>query len=227
MIALEDVSKSFPVDGGRITVLRHVSLAIAAGEHVAIVGASGSGKSTLLSLMAGLDQASEGTVTLAGQALGKLDEARLASLRREKVGFVFQAFHLVPSLTLEENVVLPAAFRSGRMDHERGQLLLDQVGLSHRRNFLPGRVSGGEQQRAAIARALMNDPAVVFADEPTGNLDTAGGRAVMELLEEQTIHQGRALVLVTHDPAIAARSKRIIRLADGQVISDAPPPLQA
>lgn len=223
MIALEAVTKSFPVGNGALTVLRKVSLVLHAGEHVAVVGASGSGKSTLLSIMAGLDRPSSGTVSLAGLPLNDLDESRLAAHRREHVGFVFQAFHLVPSLTLLENTVLPGAFRNGRIETERASELLDAVGLSHRRDFLPARVSGGEQQRAAIARALVNDPAIVFADEPTGNLDTTGGRAVMDLLEEQTVKQGRALVVVTHDPGIAARANRVIRLADGQIVSDGPP----
>lgn len=223
MIALESVSKSFPVGNGTITVLRGVSVAIGAGEHVAVVGASGSGKSTLLSIMAGLDRPTSGAVTLAGRGLNDLDEARLAAHRREHVGFVFQAFHLVPSLTLLENAALPVAFRDGRIETERASELLDAVGLSHRRDFLPSRVSGGEQQRAAIARALVNDPAIVFADEPTGNLDTTGGRAVMDLLEEQTVRQGRALIVVTHDLGVAARARRVIHLADGQVVADGPP----
>lgn len=220
MIHCNKAGKSFPVDGTAVAAIDAVTLKIAAGEYVAVTGASGSGKSTLLSLMAGLDRPTAGTISLDGVLLNELDESALAALRRDRLGFVFQSFHLVPSLTLLENVVLPGAFRSGRMDLERAAMLLEKVGLAHRRDFLPGRVSGGELQRAAIARALMNDPAVVFADEPTGNLDSANGHAVLDLLEASTVKNGRTLVLVTHDPLIAKRAGRVIRLEDGRVTED-------
>jgi putative ABC transport system ATP-binding protein len=188
--------KSFPVGKGVVQVLRDVNLSVAKGEYVSVQGASGSGKSTLLSILAGLD---------------------LARLRREKIGFVFQFFHLVPSLTVLENVCLPLAFRDGMFSLKRGRELLEEVGLGPRGRFFPDQISGGEKQRAAIARALINDPAVVFADEPTGNLDSVNGRNVLDLLEANTGRKGRTLILVTHDPDIARRADRRVVLKDGEV----------
>jgi len=217
LIAATDLRKSFPLAKGALEVLHGVTLAVRPGELVAIQGASGSGKSTLLSLLAGLDRPTSGEITLAGERLDILAEKDLARVRREKIGFVFQAFHLVPSLSLLENVALPWAFKSGSFAADHPRALLERVGLKDRADFRPDQVSGGEKQRAAIARALVNDPAVVFADEPTGNLDSANGRAVMDLLEANTRQAGKTLVLVTHDAEVAARADRILRIQDGRL----------
>jgi putative ABC transport system ATP-binding protein len=218
LLSAEGVTKSFSTDQGPLLVLNDISLEILRGEFIALQGASGSGKSTLLSLLAGLDRPSSGEITLDGERLDRMEEKDLARVRRDKVGFVFQSFHLVPSLTVLENVQLPLAFRLGGFSHHaKAQDLLERVGLWDRARFLPGKLSGGEKQRAAIARALINDPAVVFADEPTGNLDSLNGRRVLDLLEEHTVNAGRTLVLVTHDPDIAARAHRRVHLKDGRL----------
>lgn len=211
------LGKSFPAGRGTVAALRDVSLSIAAGEFAAVTGPSGSGKSTLLSLLAGLDRPTSGEARLDGQRIDNLSEAAVAALRREKVGFVFQSFHLVPSLTVLENVCLPLAFKTGRFDEAKGRALLERVGLIERAGHLPAKLSGGEKQRAALARALVNDPLLVFADEPTGNLDSVNGARVMDLLLEHTQAARRTLVLVTHDPALAARADRIIKLKDGRI----------
>jgi putative ABC transport system ATP-binding protein len=220
ILRASNIRKSFIVSKGVIDVLRGVDLSIAKGEFVAIQGASGSGKSTLLSLLAGLDRSTSGEIELDGLRLDGLSENELARVRREKIGFVFQAFHLVPSLTLLENICLPAAFQKNSFSIEKGRALLENVGLSHRADFFPEQISGGEKQRAAIARALVNDPAVVFADEPTGNLDSVNGAKVLELLESQTKKSGRTLILVTHDLEIANRADRRIHLKDGVVLPE-------
>ncbi|MGQ0645246.1 MAG: ABC transporter ATP-binding protein [Elusimicrobiota bacterium] len=209
--------KSFPVGKGVVQVLRDVNLSVAKGEYVSVQGASGSGKSTLLSILAGLDRSTRGEVSLGDDRLDRMAERDLARLRREKIGFVFQFFHLVPSLTVLENVCLPLAFRDGTFSLKRGRELLEEVGLGPRGRFFPDQISGGEKQRAAIARALINDPAVVFADEPTGNLDSVNGRNVLDLLEANTGRKGRTLILVTHDPDIARRADRRVVLKDGEV----------
>lgn len=215
-LSARQVTKSFPTDRGPLPVLNDISLDVSRGEFLALQGASGSGKTTLLSLLAGLDRPTSGEILLDGERLDRMAEKDLARVRRDKVGFVFQSFHLVPSLTVLENVQLPLAFRRGGFTHHaKAQKLLERVDLWDRARFLPGKLSGGEKQRAAIARALINDPAVVFADEPTGNLDSLNGRRVLDLLEEHTVNAGRALVLVTHDPDIAARAHRRVHLKDG------------
>ncbi len=220
LIVAKGVGKSFPTAQGPLEVLKEISLNVGRGEFLALQGASGSGKSTLLSLLAGLDHPTVGEITLDGERLDRLPQSQLARVRREKVGFVFQSFHLVASLSVLENVQLPMAFRGrGFADENKARALLDGVGLTHRADFLPGKLSGGEKQRAAIARALVNDPPVVFADEPTGNLDSLNGRRVLELLEKHTVHAGRSLILVTHDPDIAARAHRRLLMRDGHFVS--------
>ena len=217
LLSARHVSKSFPTDRGPLLVLNDISLDVARGEFLALQGASGSGKSTLLSLLAGLDRLTAGEIWLDGERLDRLSEKDLSRVRRTKVGFVFQSFHLVPSLTVLENVQLPLAFRGGGFAHDaKARDLLERVHLWDRAHFLPGKLSGGEKQRAALARALINDPAVVFADEPTGNLDSQNGRMVLDLLEEHTVKAGRTLVLVTHDPDISGRAHRRVHLKDGR-----------
>ncbi|HNI56155.1 MAG TPA: ABC transporter ATP-binding protein [Elusimicrobiota bacterium] len=215
ILEARNLGKSYRVNGRPLPILRDISFQLAAGESVAIQGVSGSGKSTLLSLLAGLDRPTAGEIILENERLDLLPEKELARIRREKIGFVFQAFHLVPSLTVLENVLLPAAFRSGAFSEDRGRALLDRVGLADRAEHFPDQLSGGEKQRAALARALVNAPKLIFADEPTGNLDSKNGRAVLDLLEEHTRTAGRALVLVTHDDAVASRADRRLRLIDG------------
>ena len=215
ILEARNLGKSYRVNGRPLPILRDISFQLAAGESVAIQGVSGSGKSTLLSLLAGLDRPTAGEIILENERLDLLPEKELARIRRENIGFVFQAFHLVPSLTVLENVLLPAAFRSGAFSEDRGRALLDRVGLADRAGHFPDQLSGGEKQRAALARALVNAPKLIFADEPTGNLDSKNGRAVLDLLEEHTRTAGRALVLVTHDDAVASRADRRLRLIDG------------
>ena len=203
---------------GLLTILDDVSLAVAAGETVAIVGASGAGKSTLLALLAGLDEPSAGAVWLEGIELSALDEDGRAAARAKHVGFVFQSFHLVPSLTALENVMLPLEL-AGRSDaRATARAVLQQVGLGPRLGHYPRQLSGGEQQRVAIARAFVTRPSVLFADEPTGNLDTATGGRVIELLFDLNAANGTTLVLVTHDRAIAGRCSRVIELDAGRLV---------
>jgi putative ABC transport system ATP-binding protein len=209
---------------GSLTIVREVSLAIEAGESVAILGASGAGKSTLLALLAGLDTPSAGEVWLTGASLAALDEDGRARLRAARVGFVFQAFHLVGSLTALENVMLPLEL-AGRADaRAAASAMLQRVGLGARLQHYPRQLSGGEQQRVALARASVGDPAVLFADEPTGNLDSATGERIAELLFELNGGSRTTLVLVTHDRAIASRCDRVLWMEAGALLADEPRP---
>jgi putative ABC transport system ATP-binding protein len=202
-----------------LTILDGVSFKIAAGEAVAVVGASGSGKSTLLSLLAGLDVPSEGSVSLDGIVLSRLDEDGRARIRGEKVGFVFQSFQLLPALTALENVMLPLELRGDRDALAPARNILQRVGLGERLQHYPRQLSGGEQQRVALARAFVTGPSLLFADEPTGNLDTETGRAVIDLLFELNAQSGTTLVLVTHDERLAARCSRVLRLDSGRLVA--------
>lgn len=204
---------------GRLTILEDVSFTIHAGERVAVVGASGSGKSTLLSLLAGLDVPSAGNVELAGVSLKTLDEDGRAKLRGENVGFVFQSFQLLPSLTALENVMLPLELRGEPAAGQKARDVLAQVGLAERLDHYPRQLSGGEQQRVALARAFVVRPKVLFADEPTGNLDTRTGTAVVDLLFQMNAESGTTLVLVTHDAALAARCDRILTIESGRLVA--------
>jgi putative ABC transport system ATP-binding protein len=203
---------------GMLTILDDVSLALAAGETVAVVGASGAGKSTLLALLAGLDEPSAGSVWLEGVPLSALDEDGRAAMRARHVGFVFQSFHLVPALTAHENVMLPLELAGRRDARAAARAVLEQVGLGPRLGHYPRQLSGGEQQRVAIARAFVTRPAVLFADEPTGNLDSTTGARVIDLLFDLNAANGTTLVLVTHDRAIAARCRRVIELDAGRLV---------
>jgi putative ABC transport system ATP-binding protein len=218
MIELVDVSRTVTSGAGQLTILHPTSLTIAHGRAVAITGPSGSGKSTLLGLIAGLDAPTTGTIRLDGVAITRLREAALARLRGEKVGIVFQFFHLLPSLTAYENVLVPMELRGTPNAAARARTLLDDVGLADRGHHYPSQLSGGEQQRVAIARALANDPPILLADEPTGNLDSQTGRQVIDLLVSVNRGRGRTLVLVTHDPELAALADEIIALRDGHVV---------
>jgi putative ABC transport system ATP-binding protein len=213
------LGKRVQLPAGELTILQDVSFTVNAGEAVAIVGASGSGKSTLLSLLAGLDRPSTGEVMLAGVALSGLDEDGRAKLRGERVGFVFQSFQLLPALTALENAMLPLELRGERRPEVAARAILERVGLGERLEHYPRQLSGGEQQRVALARAFVTRPEVLFADEPTGNLDAATGDAVIDLLFELNRDAGTTLVLVTHDEHLATRCGRTIRLDHGRLVA--------
>lgn len=212
-----DVSKSVSGPEGRLDILTGVNLAVAAGESFAIVGASGSGKTTLLGLLAGLDVPTSGSIRLDGGALEAMDEEERAAVRRRLVGFVFQSFHLLPALTAEENVMLPLELEGNDDARERARVALESVGLGGRRRHYPAQLSGGEQQRVALARAFVHRPRVLFADEPTGNLDQHTGEHVGDLLFELNKTHATTLILVTHDPKLAARCTRSAALHDGRL----------
>jgi putative ABC transport system ATP-binding protein len=223
MIGAEELEQTYLSGGRPLTVLRQINLAIEPQEFVAIAGPSGSGKTTLLGLLAGLDRPTKGVVRLDGEDLGPLSEDARARLRTEKVGFVFQTFQLMPTLTALENVLVPIELRgrkNGRAALERARTLLGRVGLGDRLDHYPAQLSGGEQQRVGIARAFAGEPKVLFADEPTGSLDAATGRTVIDLLVELNRDAGTTLMLVTHDPALAARARRVIRLSGGTIVSN-------
>jgi len=219
-IAARALTKSLPSGGRDLVILDAVDLEIEAGELVAIVGPSGSGKSTLLGLLAGLDRPSSGAVEFEGRDLARLDEDELAHLRRGRVGFVFQSFQLLPNLTARENVVLPLELTGVADAGARADRALEEVGLSERSHHYPSQLSGGEQQRVAVARAFAADPSVLFADEPTGNLDSETGERVLELLLELRRSRGTTLVLVTHDGGIAARAERRVHIFGGRIERD-------
>jgi putative ABC transport system ATP-binding protein len=214
-VSARQLAKSVPSPNGELTILKNLDISVQAGEAVAVLGASGSGKSTLLGLLAGLDDASGGEVRLFGEPLGTLDEDARARLRAGKVGFVFQSFQLLPTLTAEENVLVPLELNHCDAPQPAAREALRQVGLAARARHYPRQLSGGEQQRVAIARAFAPKPAVLFADEPTGNLDQATGALIIDLLLELRQRTGAALVLVTHDARLAARCDRRLLLRDG------------
>ena len=219
MLRCESLTQTYISGGRELTVLQDIGFELEDGGFLAIVGPSGSGKTTLLGLLAGLDRPKGGRVLLEGQDLSQLTEDQRARLRGEKVGFVFQSFHLIPTLTARENVQVPLELR-GEDARERADELLTRVGLSDRGHHYPAQLSGGEQQRVALARAFSNRPRLLFADEPTGNLDAATGAKVIELMAELNRELGTTLVLVTHDHDLASRARRMIRLADGRMVSD-------
>lgn len=208
------------VNNGTLEILKSISLNVKQGQSIAIVGASGSGKSTLLGLLAGLDSSTSGEIWLDDAPLHKLNEEQRTELRAKKVGFIFQSFLLLPALTALENVMLPAQLAGFENAEQKAKELLDKVGLSHRDDHYPNQLSGGEQQRVAIARAFICQPKILFADEPTGNLDGANGKRIEELLFELNQQLNTTLVLVTHDPKLAQNCQRIITMDDGQISED-------
>jgi putative ABC transport system ATP-binding protein len=222
IVSAQGVGKQVATGAGQLEILREVSFTIGRGESVAIVGVSGSGKSTLLGLLAGLDLPTAGRIELAGECLKDLDEDGRARLRGAQVGFVFQSFQLLPGLTALENVMLPLELAGVKDAETQAAQLLRRVGLEARLEHYPRQLSGGEQQRVAIARAFVMAPAVLFADEPTGNLDAATGSRIISLLFELNAERGTTLVLVTHDPDLARRCRRTIRLDAGRVMVDEP-----
>jgi putative ABC transport system ATP-binding protein len=219
MLRCESLTRTFLSGGHELPVLKSITLDVPDGSFVAILGPSGSGKSTLLGLLAGLDRPTTGRVWLDGVELGSLSEDERAKLRGQKVGFVFQSFQLIPTLTARENIQVPLELR-GLEAQKRADELLGRVGLSGRGHHYPAQLSGGEQQRVALARAFSHRPRVLFADEPTGNLDAATGARVIELMSELNREVGTTLILVTHDQSLAARAGRIVRLHDGSLLSD-------
>ncbi len=220
-----DVTRTYELDGVWVPALRGVTLTVAQGDHLAIIGPSGSGKSTLMHLLGGLDRPTSGRLVIGGRDVAGLSPAELARLRNETIGFVFQAFHLLPRTSALDNVALPLVYRGmgGAARRRQAAAMLERVGLGHRVRHRPSQLSGGEQQRVAIARALVTGPAVLLADEPTGNLDTATGAAVLALLESMNADSGVALVLVTHDREVALRARRQITMRDGVVVPPAAP----
>jgi putative ABC transport system ATP-binding protein len=222
VLSLRDVTKTIDTGTHRVEILRGISFDVRKGEFVAVMGASGSGKSTLLGLIAGLDTPTSGSIQIEGEEISRLDEDRLAELRGRKIGFVFQSYQLIPTLTAEENVILPAElagedYETARM---RARELLKTVGLEERRDHYPVQLSGGEQQRVALARAFIRRPPLLLADEPTGNLDSVNGRQVLELMVSLNRSEGATLLLVTHDRELASHATRIITLRDGRILSD-------
>jgi putative ABC transport system ATP-binding protein len=222
LVRVRNLHLTVPATAGPVNILRGIDLDIEAGEAVGLVGPSGSGKTSLLMVLAGLERATSGSVTLSGREITALDEDALARLRRDHVGIVFQAFHLIPTMTALENVAVPLEL-AGRSDAlDRAREALRAVGLGHRLTHLPGQLSGGEQQRTALARAFVAQPPLLLADEPTGNLDHATGAAVMDLLFELRAVHGTTLLLITHDADLAARCDRCVHLSDGRVAEPVP-----
>ncbi len=221
ILEVRNLTKELPMGKETVSILRGVDMAVMPGEMVAIVGPSGSGKTTLLGLIGGLDTPTSGSVMLAGQEISRLKEDKLADVRNHTIGFVFQFFNLVPTLTAQENVMLPIQFddRNRFNPDKRAKELLNLVGLGHRLNHRPKELSGGEQQRVAIARALANQPAVLLGDEPTGNLDSERGEEILGLIQQLRNDLGLTVIIVTHDPKIAARTDRTLTMKDGQFVT--------
>lgn len=220
VLSLSDVGLTLDGNAGPVTILRGISLKVNQGETLALTGPSGSGKSSLLMLMGGLERATSGTVQALDQDLGAMDEDQLARFRRGNMGVVFQSFHLIPNMTALENVALPLELGGEKGAFTRARAELEAVGLGHRADHYPAQLSGGEQQRTALARAIVARPPVLLADEPTGNLDGANGKAIMDLLFSLRDRDGSTLIMVTHAPELAGRCDRVIRLTDGQISSE-------
>lgn len=220
VIDARNVTLTLGSGAGATAILHGIDLSVSGGERVAILGASGSGKSSLMAILSGLERASGGTVRVTGSDFGALDEDQLAQARRGRIGIVLQAFHLLPTMTALENVAVPLELAGIDDPFGKAEAELAAVGLGHRLHHYPAQLSGGEQQRVAIARALGPRPALIFADEPTGNLDASTGGAIMDLLFDRCAATGATLVVITHEPALAARCSRIVELADGRVVSD-------
>jgi putative ABC transport system ATP-binding protein len=214
------VTRVFGEGDAEVHALRGVSLDIPEGQWTAIMGPSGSGKSTLMHLLAGLDRPTDGTVTIGGEDVGSMSDKQLTKLRRRHIGFVFQAFNLLPVLTAEENITLPLAISGDKVDREALDSLMERMGLADRRTHRPSELSGGQQQRVAIARSLITKPTVLLADEPTGNLDSKSGDDVLTILREAVAIDGQTVVMVTHDEHAAAQADRVIHLADGRIVDE-------
>ena len=214
-ISLQDICLSLKSEAGEVRILKNVDFAVKTGEAVSIVGPSGAGKTSLLMLLGGLEKPSAGTITIAGEKLSEMDEDALTRFRRENIGIVFQSFHLIPTMTALENVAVPLEFAHDPAAFQKAEAALDKVGLKQRLTHYPAQLSGGEQQRVALARAFVTEPALLLADEPTGNLDQKTGHKVIDLLFDLAKSRGTTLILVTHDPELAGRCDRIVTIADG------------
>jgi putative ABC transport system ATP-binding protein len=217
LVELRGVHLKLASQAGEVNILRGIDLHLAAGESLAVIGPSGSGKSTMMMVVAGLERPTQGSVHVAGQDLGKLDEDGLALFRRRNVGIVFQAFHLIPTMTALENVAIPLEFAGDKNAWDKARDVLQAVGLGHRTTHYPGQMSGGEQQRAALARAFVAEPALLLADEPTGNLDAGTGHSIVDLMFDLRKRIGTALLLITHDAQLARRCDRAVRMLDGRL----------
>ncbi len=220
ILTLKNLTKVYGKGDTAVTAVDHMDLEIEKGQFVSIVGTSGSGKSTLLHLIGGVDTPTEGEVIIDGDNIYELNDNNRSILRRRKIGFIFQQYNLIPVLTVEENIKMPLLLDGNKIDQKKIDDIIEKLGLTERKNHLPNQLSGGQQQRVAIGRALANNPSIIIADEPTGNLDKKNSEEVMELLCKCVKDEGQTLILVTHEPDIAAMADRIIHLEDGQIISD-------
>lgn len=220
VLTVRNLTKTYGKGDTAVTALKNVSFQVNKGEFIAIIGSSGSGKSTLMNLIGGIDRPSSGTVTIDGKDIYSLDESQRAIFRRRNIGMVFQFYNLIPTLTTEENIMLPRLLDNRRPDPEKLSYILNMTGLADRRTHLPSELSGGQQQRVSIGRALINDPAFILADEPTGNLDSKSGREIIDLLQLANKKYHQTLLLITHDEKIAVMADRIITIGDGEIISD-------
>jgi putative ABC transport system ATP-binding protein len=226
-VAATAVTRRYGEGEAAVHALRGVTIDVPDGQFTAVMGPSGSGKSTLMHLLAGLDRPTEGTVHVGGQDITRMPDKALTKLRRTHIGFVFQTFNLLPTLTAQENILLPLSIAGRKPDREAVDALMARVGLDERRGHRPSELSGGQQQRVAIARALVTRPTVLFADGPTGNLDSASGAAILDLMREAVDVDGQTTVMVTHDPRAAARADRVLYLADGRIVADMADPTEA
>jgi putative ABC transport system ATP-binding protein len=226
-LAAVDVTRRYGEGDSSVDALRGVTIHVPRGQFTAVMGPSGSGKSTLMHILAGLDKPSSGSVEVAGRQVVGMDDNELTKLRREHVGFIFQFFNLLPMLTAEENITLPSQIAGADVPDERLEQILRQTGLADRREHRPSELSGGQQQRVAVARALVGSPTILFADEPTGNLDSKTGEEILRLIRESVDAYGQTTVMVTHDPAAAATADRVLFLADGLIVSDLDKPSRA
>lgn len=220
VLEVRELTKRYGSGDNQVTALDHVSFRVKKGEFVAIVGASGSGKSTLMNLMGGIDRPTSGSVVVDGEPIFEMDESALAIFRRRNIGIVYQFYNLIPNLTVDENIMLPCLLDNRKPDAQKLAKIVEMLGLSNRREHLPGELSGGQQQRVSVGRALINDPAFILADEPTGNLDSKAGREIIELLTAANRKENQTLILITHDERIALQADRILTISDGRIIRD-------
>lgn len=220
VLEVKELTKIYGSGENQVTALDHVSFQVKKGEFIAIVGASGSGKSTLMNLIGGIDRPTSGSVVIDGKKIFDMNESEMAIFRRRNIGIVYQFYNLIPNLTVDENIMLPCLLDQRKPDAGKLDRIVEMTGLSHRRKHLPGQLSGGQKQRVSVGRALINDPAFILADEPTGNLDSRSGREVIELLMAANRKAGQTLILITHDENIALQADRILTISDGRIIRD-------
>ena len=220
VLEVNGLTKIYGSGDNQVTALDHVSFQVKKGEFVAIVGASGSGKSTLMNLIGGIDRPTSGSVIIDGKEIFGMDESELAIFRRRNIGIIYQFYNLIPNLTVDENIMLPSLLDYRKPDDGKLEQIVEMIGLSHRRTHLPGELSGGQQQRVSVGRALINDPAFILADEPTGNLDSKAGREIIDLLMAANQKANQTLILITHDENIALQANRIITISDGRILRD-------